>query len=318
MTWAWLAHVRRRRELPLLVVVALRDRAARRGRARTWSLDVRRWTPPRSRELVGADRAERAAGAQRRQPAAADRARPGGRRGARRGPGLAARGGVGPAAAYRRRGADAPGGRRPRRDGIDLDLLAAVLGTRAAGRAEPPRRRASARRSSPSAQGSLAFRHELVRLAVAAEAGRGPAGLAAPARRRGAAARDRTRTRSSWPGTPARAATARWRPTGLAHAADLALARLDLAGAERLLDEAIELHDSGAAAAAAQPGADVARRPGRRRRRRRARDGDRRHRRGARAARLGGPQPARPRRRRSGSAGPRPPPRPTRRSGPAA
>jgi hypothetical protein len=32
---------------------------------------------------------------------------------------------------------------------------------------------------------------------------------------------------------------------GLAHAAQVALARLDLAGAERLLDEAIDLHDSG-------------------------------------------------------------------------
>ena len=69
---------------------------------------------------------------------------------------------------------------------IDLDLLAAVLGAAPLEVLEHldvgVRQAFLAER-----EGSLAFRHELVRLAVAAEAGRGPAGLAAPARRRAAA-----------------------------------------------------------------------------------------------------------------------------------
>ena len=57
VTWAWLAHVRRRRELPLLVVVLLRDRAAS-GVEPDVSLEVRPLDAAEAAALVGADRAE--------------------------------------------------------------------------------------------------------------------------------------------------------------------------------------------------------------------------------------------------------------------
>ena len=93
-------------------------------------------------------------------------------------------------------------------------------------------------------EGSLEFRHELVRLAVAAEAG---AARRAWLHRRAA---EVLRTRPDAPpldlARHAREGGDRvLAADGLAHAAQVALARLDLPGAERLLDEAIDLHDTG-------------------------------------------------------------------------
>ena len=56
VTWAWLAHVRRRRELPLLVVVMIRDRAAS-GVEPDVTLDVLPLDAAEAAALVGTDRA---------------------------------------------------------------------------------------------------------------------------------------------------------------------------------------------------------------------------------------------------------------------
>ena len=157
--------------------------------------------------------------------------------------GSTARGRRRPAPPYRRRRAHPPGRRRARRDdrprparrrarSAPLDVLEQLdVGVRQAFLAER--------------EGELAFRHELVRRAVAAGDQRGPAGLAAPAGGRGCRGRGRTALRSSWPGTPARAATATSRPRGWRTPPTSRAAALDLAGAERLLDEAIALQDGG-------------------------------------------------------------------------
>ena len=239
VTWAWLAHVRRRRLLPLLLVVAVRDRGGCRRR-------------------TGHRPGARAAGRGRGWPcwSAPDRAAV-----------LLERSGGNPLLLTELAGAattapdEVPGSLREavtarlrRTGGAEPTLqAAAVLGAgdrprpagrgaadRAAGGVGAPRRRRAAGVPRRAA-GQLAFRHELVRLAVAAGAGRCPPGLAAPAAPPSCCGPDRTRTRSNWPGTPGRAANGGWPPTALAYAADVALARLDLPGAERLLDEAIEL-----------------------------------------------------------------------------
>ena len=170
VTWAWLAHVRRRRELPLLVVVALRDPAAAgvepghrslavaaAGRRRGGRAGRRRTAP---RELLARSGGnpllltELARVRRRRDPDEV----PGSLREA-----VAGR--------LRRTGAadaDAPGRRRPRRHASTSTCSPRCSGPRrwrcssssTWGAAGVPRR----------AGGRLAFRHELVRLAVAAEA----------------------------------------------------------------------------------------------------------------------------------------------------
>ena len=241
VTWAWLAHVRRRRELALLVVVALRDAAAA-GVTVDTAVPVAPLGAAEVGELVGPDRADD----------------------------LLARCGGNPLllTELARAGTDAddeiPGslreavGARLRRTGtaeptlqaaavlgatIDLDLLAGVLGASPLDVLEKldvgVRQEFLAER-----EGALAFRHELVRLAVAA---------GATAARRAWLHRRAAEVLRSRPDPPplelarhAREGGDRDLATdGLAHAADVALSRLDLAGAERLLDEAIELQDSG-------------------------------------------------------------------------
>ena len=173
----------------------------------------------------------------RRQPAAADRA-------ARAAPGEGAGPSRGGGARLRRTGpaADAAGRRRPGRRAIDLDLLAAVVGRSPLDVARAPRHRGAAglpRRARGHARVPARAR-------PARRRGRGrdrPAGLAPPAGGRGAArpagrapARARPpRARGRRPGAGRRGAGAA-PPTS-------PCARLDLAGAERLLDEAIALHD---------------------------------------------------------------------------
>ena len=237
VTWAWLAHVRRRRELPLLVVAALRDPSAAGVDADT-TVVVPPLTEVEAVALVGAGRA----------PAVLSRS--GGN------PLLLtelARADAAEAVPVSLR--DAVAGRL-RRTGsaertlqaaavlgasIDLELLAAVLDVRSLAALE--HLNLGLRQSFlAERQGVLAFRHELVRLAVAAEAG--------PTRRawlhRRAAELLRTRP-GAHPLELARHARAggdrALAATGLAAAADLALARLDLPGAERLLDEAVALQD---------------------------------------------------------------------------
>ena len=195
---------------------------------------------------------------------------------------------------------------------IDLDLLAAVLGTAPMDVLEQldvgVRQAFLAERD-----GALAFRHELVRLAIAA--GASAARRAWLHRRAAEVLRSRPDAHPLELARHAREGGDRaLAAEGLAHAADLALARLDLAGAERLLDEAIQLQDGGRAAAAAQPGPDVARRPGRRGHGRRGRRWP-----PTRPARHSSCAPGRPATgttstARSGSAGPPPRPPPTRRS----
>ena len=241
VTWAWLAHVRRRRELALLVVVALRDTGAA-GVTVDTALPVAPLGAAEVARLVGSDRAED----------------------------LLARCGGNPLllTELTRAGTDPddeiPGslreavGARLRRTGtaeptlqaaavlgatIDLDLLAGVLG---AGPLDVLEKLDVGVRQEFLAErdGALAFRHELVRLAVAA---------GASAARRAWLHRRAAEVLRSRPDAPplelarhARQGGDRDLATeGLAHAADVALSRLDLAGAERLLDEAIELQDSG-------------------------------------------------------------------------
>ena len=272
-----------------------RRRAPRPGGARAspdTALDVRRSAPPRSPSWSAPTGPSRAAGAQRRQPTAAHRARPRDDDAARRGPRVAPRGGGRPA---RRTGAAEATLQAAAvlGAGIDLDLLAGVLG-RPAGRAGAPRHgrppglpgRARGQPGVPARAGpARGRRRRRGRTAgLAAPARRGvlrarpdapPLELARHAREGGdralAAAGSRTPPTSRWPGSTCPA------PSGCSTTRSATRQR--------------------AAPAAAQPGADVARRPRRCRRGRRARHGHRRHRRGARAARLGGPQPARPRRR---------------------
>ena len=126
---------------------------------------------------------------------------------------------------------------------IDLDLLAAVLGAAPLDVLEQldvgVRQAFLAER-----EGALAFRHELVRLAVAAEAS--AARRAWLHRRAAEVLRSRPDAHPLELARHAReGGDLAMAAEGLGHAADLALSRLDLAGAERLLDEAIELQDSG-------------------------------------------------------------------------
>ncbi len=237
VTWAWLAHVRRRRELPLLVVAALRDRSAAGVEADTTVV-----VPPLSEAeavtLVGAGRAAALLARSGGNPllltelARTDAAEelPASLRDA-----VAARlRRVGPAGSTLQAAAVLG-------VSIDLELLAAVLGV-------PPLEALDdldlgvRQAFLVERHGVLAFRHELVRLALAAEA--------RPTRRawlhRHAAEVLRTRpdahplelARHARDGGDRALAAA-----GLAAAADLALARLDLPGAERLLDEAVALQD---------------------------------------------------------------------------
>jgi DNA-binding SARP family transcriptional activator len=240
VTWGWLAHVRRRRELPLLVVVALRDPHAA-GVVGDRAVPLAPLDAAEVAELVGVDRA-------------AD---------------LLARSGGNPLLLTELAGADpaeeVPGslreavGARLRRTGpaeatlqaaavlgatVDLDLLAAVLGAAPLDVLEHldtgVRQAFLAERD-----GVLAFRHEMVRLAVAAGAS---ATRRAWLHRRAAEA---LRTRPDpMPLELARHAREggdrALAAEGLTTAAEVALGRLDLAGAERLLDEAIALRDSAA------------------------------------------------------------------------
>ncbi|MDT7574710.1 MAG: hypothetical protein QOH17_1043 [Pseudonocardiales bacterium] len=241
VTWAWLAHARRRSLLPLLLVVAVRDRGVATVEPDT-VLELAPLTFAEAGRLVGADRAavllERSGG----NPLLLTE--------------LAGAGATAPD--------EVPGSLREavtarlRRTGsaqptlqaaavlnavIDLDLLASVL--RTAPLMVLEHLDVGVRQAFlVERQGSLAFRHELVRLAVAAGAG--------PARRawlhRSAAQLLRTRPdvnplelahHAGAGGDRELAAEA------LALAAEVARARLDLPGAERLLDAAIELRDSG-------------------------------------------------------------------------
>ena len=255
-----------------------------------------------------------AARAQRRQPAPAHRARPRRRAAARRGvPGRCAR--RWPAGC----GVPARPERPSRRPPSSAPRSTSTCSPRCSGRrrwtCSSTSTWASGRRSLPS--GRVAWRSGTSwsgsrwRPAPARPGGPGCTGAPPSVLR----SPDRTRRRSTWPGTPARAATGRWRPRDWRTPPSVALARLDLAGAERLLDEAIDAPRHRPAAAAAQPGPDDPRRPRRRRRGRRARDGHRRDRRGARAAGVGRPATGTTSTPPSGWAGPRPPPRPTPRSG---
>ncbi len=239
VTWAWLAHVRRRRELPLLVVVLIRDRAAC-GVEPDVSLDVPPLDAAEAAALVGPDRAavllERSGGnpllltelsrgdstqdvPDSLRDAIASRLRR-----------------IGPAGATLQAAAVLG-------SSMDLDLLAAVVGSPSLEVLEHldlgVRQAFLVER-----EGSLAFRHDLVRLAVAAEAG---SARRAWLHRRAA---ELLRARPDAPpldlARHAREGGDRvLAAEGLAHAAQVAVARLDLPGAERLLDEAILLHDAG-------------------------------------------------------------------------
>ncbi|HEX5088238.1 MAG TPA: BTAD domain-containing putative transcriptional regulator [Nocardioides sp.] len=241
VTWAWLAHVRRRRELPLLVVVALRDPTAAGLEADT-QLELAPLGRAEVAQLVGDDRAselhERSGGnplllteLAGAGPGEDDGEVPGSLREA-----VAAR--------LRRTGAAEPALQAAAVLGatVDLELLAAVLG-------DPPldvleQLDVGVRQAFlVERDGALTFRHELVRLAVAAGAG---ATRRAWLHRRAAEvlggrpdAHPLELARHAREGGD-RTLAAR----GLADAAQVALSRLDLAGAERLLDEALGLGDS--------------------------------------------------------------------------
>ena len=239
VTWAWLAHVGRRRELPLLVVALLRDRAAA-----TVEPDTVLALGP-----LGADAAAMLVGAGR-APALLERS--GGNpllltELARAAPGEGLPGSLREAVAarLRRTGPAEPTLRAAAVLGatIDLDLLAAVLGTsplETLDHLDVGLRQAFLAEE----QGTLAFRHELVRQATAAEAG--AARRAWLHRRAAELLRARPDVRPLDLARHAREGGDRaLAADGLTEAAELALARLDLAGAERLLDEAVALHDSG-------------------------------------------------------------------------
>ena len=293
VTWAWLAHVRRRRELPLLVVVALRDPTAA-GIEPDTSLALEPLDAAEVAELVGPDRApellERSGGNPLllTELARVDDADPDEIPGSLRESVTSRLRRTGPAEATLRAAAVLGAT-------IDLDLLAAVLGAAPMDVLEQldvgVRQAFLAER-----EGSLAFRHELVRLAVAA-------GASAPRRawlhrraaERAAVATGRAAAR---PG-PARAggrrpgACRRW--TGAR-----CPGRAGQVGPARRRAAAGRGHRPPRhrpAATAAQPGPADPRRPRRRGRGCPARDGLRRDRRGARAADVGRPQPARPRHR---------------------
>ncbi len=240
VTWAWLAHVRRRRELPLLVIVALRDPAAA-GIEPDTTLALAPLDADEVAALVGPDRAAELLARSGGNPllltelARADDADPDAIPGSLR-EALAGRlRRTGPAEATLRTAAVLGAT-------IDLDLLAAVLGAAPLDVLEQldvgVRQAFLAER-----EGSLAFRHELVRLAVAA---------GASAARRAWLHRRAAEVLRSRPDAPPLELARHARDggdlpmaaVGLGHAADVALSRLDLAGAERLLDEAIELQDS--------------------------------------------------------------------------
>ena len=241
VTWAWLGHVHRRQELPLLVVAALRDLAAA-----SIGVDTHVRLPPLGAaevaELVGADRAaellERSGG----NPLLLTELARAGDPGRDEVPSslreaVAARlRRTGPAEATLQAAAVLGAG-------IDLDLLAAVTG--AAPLAVLEQLDVGLRQAFlVERDGALAFRHELVRLAVA--------GAATAARRAWLHLRA-AEVLGSRPDAPPLELARHAREggdrglaaTALASAADVALSRLDLAGAERLLDEAVALQDSG-------------------------------------------------------------------------
>ncbi len=238
VTWAWLAHVRRRRELSLLVVVALRDPVAAGVQPDT-TVTLGPLDAAEVAELVGPDRAAE----------------------------LLARSGGNPLLLTELAGADADHDEVPetlreavtgrlRRTGaaeptlrasavlgasIDLDLLAAVLGAAPLDVLE--QLDLGVRQAFLfEREGALAFRHDLVRLAVAA--GVTVARRAWLHRRAAEVLRLRPDAHPLELARHAREGGDRaMAAEELGHAADLALSRLDLAGAERLLDEAIELQD---------------------------------------------------------------------------
>jgi tetratricopeptide (TPR) repeat protein len=238
-TWAWLAHLRRRpTDHRLLVVVAVRDPVGVPADADA-HLALAPLDLDAVAELVGADRAEelwRRGGGNPLLTTELARAEPGEELPASIRELVARR--------LRRTGAAAATLRAAAVLGpdVDLDLLAGVLGT-------PPvvvldHLDAGLRHSFlAEARGGLRFRHDLVRAGVAAEAG---------ATRRAWLHREAARLLHDRPGASplelARHARAGGDPVlaaeGLAAGAELARARLDLAGAERLLDEAIELDDA--------------------------------------------------------------------------
>ena len=241
VTWAWVAHVRRRRELPLLVVVALRDQAAA-GIEPDATLAIEPLDAAEVAELIGPHRASELLARSGGNPllltelARADEADrdeiPGSLREAvagrlRR---------TGPAEATLRAAAVLGAT-------IDLDLLAAVLGAAPLDVLE--QLDVGARHAFlVEREGALAFRHELVRLAVAA--GASAARRALLHRRAAEVLRARPDAHPLELARHAREGGDRpMAAAGLGHAADVALSRLDLAGAERLLDEAIELQDGG-------------------------------------------------------------------------
>jgi DNA-binding SARP family transcriptional activator len=238
VTWSWLAHLGRRREPHVLVVVALRDRA-NATLASDLVLDVPPLGLAEATELVGPERAERLwerSGGNAlllTELARADGTEdvPGSLREAVSGR-LRRTG----AAAVTLQTAAILGA------GIDLDLLAAVADV-------PPldvlgHLDTGVRQAFLTDQGgTLAFRHELVRLAVAAEAG--TARRAWVHRRAAEVLCERPDAHPLDVARHARECGDRaLAARGLADASDLALARLDLPGTERLLDDAIALEDS--------------------------------------------------------------------------
>jgi DNA-binding SARP family transcriptional activator len=241
VTSAWLAHVRRRRELPLLIIVALRDPTAAAIEPDT-SLALEPLDAAEVAELVGPDRATELLARSGGNPlllielARADDADHDEVPGSLRESVTGRLRRTGPAEATLRAAAVLGAT-------IDLDLLAAVLGAAPLDVLEQldvgVRQAFLAER-----EGALAFRHELVRLAVAA---------GASAARRAWLHRRAAEVLGSRPDAPPLELARHAREggdlpmaaEGLGHAADVALSRLDLAGAERLLDEAIELQDSG-------------------------------------------------------------------------
>ena len=239
VTWAWLAHLRRRRSPPVLVVVALRDRA-RAPLDPDRVVDVPALGLAEARVLVGDDRAARLWQRSGGNPllltelARADDDAPDHVPGSLRDT-VSGR--------LRRTGDAAPTLQTAAvlGAGIDLDLLAAVVGRSpidvlthldtGVGQAFLTER-----------GGVLAFRHDLVRLAVAAEVGTA---------RRAWIHRRAADVLTHRPGANPLELARHARECGdlalaaasLGDASDLALTRLDLAGAERLLDDAIGLGD---------------------------------------------------------------------------
>jgi DNA-binding SARP family transcriptional activator len=245
VTWSWLGHVRRRRQPALLVVVALRDRAAAAIEPDTvvevgplGATEVAQLVGP----AVGPDRATDLLARSGGNPLLLTELLRAGETAPDELPGSLREAVAG---RLRRTGPAEPTLQAAAVLGaaIDLDLLAAVLGAAPLDMLE--HLDVGLRQAFlTERQGILEFRHELVRLAVAAQAG--TARRAWLHRRAAELLRGRPDANPLDLARHAREGGDRvLAAEGLAHAAEVALTRLDLAGAERLLDEALQLHDTG-------------------------------------------------------------------------